>query len=234
VIELGSGFGRNLLNLHAALPAELQPDFHACELTAVGRSVTERLHGLTDGMRLQVHPLDYYQPDLSFLKGEERVLFFTYHSIEQIPELGRQVFDEAVLRSGSCTGLHFEPVGWQADASLRSARASRSGLRGRVGRWADKRRRKLAKRVDRTLGTQLHGHIAGIFLDRSDLDSSRRVSRNAAAWSAKHDYNTNLLPLLRELEADGRLALERVDLNLVGENPFNPTTVVEWRSAAQR
>jgi hypothetical protein len=36
---------------------------------------------------------------------------------------------------------------------------------------------------------------------------------------------------LRKLETAGRLALDRVDLNLVGENPFNPTTVIAWRSA---
>jgi hypothetical protein len=231
VVELGSGIGRNLIRLNAALPAGLQPDFHACELTETGRSVTERLHGLVDGMPLQIHPFDYYAPDLGFLKGEERVLFFTYHSIEQIPILGRRVFDEALLRSRSCAGLHFEPVGWQAEASLRRQRASRSGLRGGFRRWAEKRRRRLARRVDRALGTQLRGHIPGVVLRRSDIGSSKRVSRNAAAWSRERDYNTDLLPVLRELEIAGRLALDRVDLNLVGENPFNPTSAIAWRSA---
>ena len=117
IVELGSGYGRNLFPLHAAVKerAGVSLEYHACEFTHAGRDLTRKLHGLADTMELFVHAFDYREPDLSFLNNRSNVLFMTVHSIEQIPVLDRSVFEEMLTRAPGCKCLHFEPVGWQHD-----------------------------------------------------------------------------------------------------------------------
>ena len=53
------------------------------------------------------------------------------------------------------------------------------------------------------------------------LDFRRRARR--------HGYNTDLIPLLRGLERDGRIVIERISRDHVGANPLNPGTAIVWR-----
>ena len=78
--------------------------------------------------------------------------------------------------------------------------------------------------------TQLRDARSGIRLEPEDIGSADRVSRNAAVWSANADYNTNLVSLLHELAEEGRIEIEREEVNVFGDNPFNPTTIIQWRS----
>ena len=52
------------------------------------------------------------------------------------------------------------------------------------------------------------------------LDFRRRARR--------HGYNTDLIPLLRGLERDGRIVIERISRDHVGANPLNPGTAIVW------
>lgn len=47
----------------------------------------------------------------------------------------------------------------------------------------------------------------------------------------KHRYNTNLIPLLRDLERRGRIRIERIEKDIVGANPLNPGTLIVWAPA---
>jgi hypothetical protein len=226
IVELGSGSGRNMLKLHRLCGRELV--LHACELTDAGRALTETLRDLAPDIRLQVHPFDYYGPDLSFLTGSENVLLFTVHSIEQIPDLSRSLFDEILLRTASCVVFHFEPVGWQHDNHLRETRKRRDSRLGRLRRYAIRRRRYLARRVASTFGARLRQGFPDIELRPDDIDSSERVSRNAAEWSARLDYNKNLVPLLQAFRDEGRVRIDLEERDVFGDNPFNPTTVIRW------
>ena len=68
----------------------------------------------------------------------------------------------------------------------------------------------------------------GIDLSRDDIGRPHRVSRNAAEWSLRAEYNTNFVSLLEALEADARITIDRQDLNAYGDNPFNPTSIIQW------
>lgn len=61
------------------------------------------------------------------------------------------------------------------------------------------------------------------------LDPSRAGS--SVAYAQRHDYNRNLVPVLREAEAAGRIVIEAQAVSPVGANPENATSVVRWRSA---
>ena len=230
VVELGSGYGRNLFALHAALGGQrgMSLEMHACELTAAGRRATERLREVVDGIDLSVHPFDYYEPNLSFLAAGRNVVFFTSHSIEQIPTLPRAIVDEMLARTDGCTCFHFEPVGWQHDPGLAAWRNGMDGATARLRRWALKRPHRLARSIDRVFGTRLHRGFAGIRLTREDLGREERVSHNAALWSARQNYNKNLVGLLQTLEHEGRITIDRREMNVSGSNPFNPTSVLAW------
>ena len=230
VVELGSGIGRNLFALfHAArdrLPDKLE--LHACELTEAGRRISQTLHGLCPGMNLSIHPFDYHNPQLPFLQEHQNALFFTVHSIEQITELSPALFDEMIARSAKCSCLHFEPVGWQFDENLLEQRRLRDAPVGRIRSSLGRRLRKVGRPIDMAFKTRFDCGFPGIDLHRDDIGQSARVSRNAAAWSGRGEYNTNLVSLLRAMEAEGKLTIERAEQNVYGENPFNPTSIIQW------
>jgi len=230
VVKLGSGIGRNLFALfHAArsrLPGEIE--FHACELTVAGRKISETLHGLCPGMNLAIHPFDYHAPDLSFLQEGRNIVFLTAHSIEQITELNPTLFDEMLTRSAKCTCFHFEPVGWQYDPSLREQRRLQDAPAQRSRMSLGRRLRKIGRPFDMVFKTRFDRGFPGIDLNEDDIGRSQLVSRNAAEWSARSEYNSNIVSLLKGLEADARITISRTDLNAYGDNPFNPTTIIQW------
>ena len=236
VVELGSGFGRNLFYVDRALRNGSQEpiELHACELTRAGREVTRTLHRLDLRTNLSVHSFDYHAPDLSFLGCGRKVLFFSAHSVEQIPTLSRAVFEEMLARSPDCRCFHLEPVGWQYDSALVEWRRARAGALAGMRRFVRRQPRKFLRALGRVLGTRLERGYSGIRLRREDIDRADRVSRNAAAWSLRGDYNRNLVSLLRELEAEKRITIEELQLNTVGENPFNPTTMIRWAGTGDR
>jgi hypothetical protein len=112
VVELGSGGGMNLLNLH--LWGGPRVPYHALEPTESGRACTEVLAALDPGLDLTTAPFDFEQPPYDALpRADAHVLVFTVHSIEQVTELPREAITGLFGVGASVTGVHFEPVGWQ-------------------------------------------------------------------------------------------------------------------------
>ena len=231
VVELGSGTGRNLFKMFHAVKDRLgvELEMHACELTDTGRTISKTLHRLCPAMNLSIHAFDYYEPDLSFLGQGRNVLFVTVFSIEQISVLGKSVFDEMLARTNSCFCLHFEPVGWQFDEHLCEQRSRRDTPAERIRKSVAKRLRKIGRPIDLAFKTRFDRGFPGIVLERGDIGSPDRVSRNAAVWSAHAEYNKNLVSLLRNLEEESRITIEREDMNVYGDNPFNPASVILWK-----
>lgn len=54
---------------------------------------------------------------------------------------------------------------------------------------------------------------------------------SSAAYADEHDYNRDLVPVLRQAEADGVLAIERVEVDVIGVNPTNPSTLITWTAS---
>jgi hypothetical protein len=109
VIELGSGWGRNLLLCW--LQGGPDATYVGAEYTEAGRRVAARLAGLDRRLRFESVPFDYHAPELDF-RGRH-VVVFTAHSVEQIPQLKPEVIELILSLGERVRCLHFEPVGWQ-------------------------------------------------------------------------------------------------------------------------
>lgn len=111
VVELGSGWGNNLLDLHLAGGPRAR--FFALEPTRFGRAAVERLAALDPSLDLTTLYFDYERPDYRALPSGRRLLVFTSHSIEQISQLPEAVITGLFSLAEEIVGVHFEPVGWQ-------------------------------------------------------------------------------------------------------------------------
>jgi hypothetical protein len=233
VVELGSGIGINLFLLAYKLDPVLRKRirFFSCEVTDAGRTACEKLLGFSDELNMSIEHFDYYHPDFSFLEPNKNVLFFTAHSIEQIPKIDRSVFERMIAVSNECHCFHAEPVGWQYDEELRKKRKDL-----KPNHWKQKRsklRQKLLK-VDRALFSRFgigivdNSNKDGIRVDKTDIGKPDNISANALLYSFVHDYNTNLVPILKKMEVEDLIGIDTEMVNLCGKNPFNPSTIISW------
>jgi len=233
VVELGSGIGINLFLLASKLDLSLRKRirFFSCEVTDSGRTACEKLLGFSDELKMSVEHFDYYHPDFSFLEPKKNVLFFTAHSIEQIPKIDRAVFDRMIEVSNQCHCYHAEPVGWQYDEELMNKRKHLKPNHWKKNRT--KLRRKLLK-IDRSLFSRFGVGIVdasdkdGITIKKTDIGKPDSVSSNAVLYSFVHDYNTNLVSTLKKMEGEGLIGIDTEMVNLHGKNPFNPSSIISW------
>jgi hypothetical protein len=117
IVELGAGWGRNLVDLWlGGGPREAR--YAALELTASGREAARLLGGVEAGLRLEVHPFDYYAPEKTIIAPGERVLAFTVFSIDQIPALPAAAVEWMLRLGRDVAGVNFEPFGWQCRDEL--------------------------------------------------------------------------------------------------------------------
>jgi hypothetical protein len=234
IVELGSGFGRNIFVLADRLKPyqkEKQFEYFSCEFTKSGQETCKNLLKYSNEQKIHVEYIDYKNPDLSFLPNKKNYLFFTCHSIEQIPKLKRAIIDEILIISDNCFCLHAEPVGWQYDKTLIKYREETQ-----AGAWKQNQpflKQKLAK-LNRRLFDRYGlsfiktSHKFGIELDTNDIDKPDKVSVNAAKYSLEKDYNTNLVVLLKTIENDGSIKIDSEMVNIYGNKPLNPTTEITW------
>lgn len=116
IIELGSGWGRNLFMLWL-WGGPRTARYYALEFTPSGRSCSDRLGELLPDMDLRSIEFDYNKPDFSALKIQPgKVVVFSCHSIEQIPNLDDKFIRQLIDLAPQLEGFHFEPVGWQIRA----------------------------------------------------------------------------------------------------------------------
>jgi hypothetical protein len=124
IVELGSGYGKNLFRLWLnGGPA--QANYIGCEYTAAGRACAEYLASLEPNVRFISQPYDYYSPALISFDRIAKTFAFSSYSIEQIPEVGISAFDELLSIKGLWKVVHIEPVGWQRPTALGEGRLMR-------------------------------------------------------------------------------------------------------------
>lgn len=113
IVELGSGWGKNLFNLFK-FGAPLDAEYWGFELTATGRQLMERVGAeCAPTMGLRASGFDYYDADFSLLKEQLETCVFTHHSIEQIPEIPENLIERIMNIPGFKVCVHMEPVGFQ-------------------------------------------------------------------------------------------------------------------------
>lgn len=122
IVELGCGYGRNLFNIHyLGGPRDLP--YYAAEYTGSGKQLTALLAALESSIQMRVEHFDHNNVDLGFLQGEDQILIFTCHSIEQVKEIPASYFADLARVPKKITCIHFEPFGFQisSDDSISTA-----------------------------------------------------------------------------------------------------------------
>lgn len=113
IVEMGSGWGKTLFNLYL-YGAPLGVEYHAMELTRNGRAVTDLIaKHCAPRIDMRTHFFNYFEPDFSSLTGQKRTCFITHHSIEQVPHVGRELFERMLSVPGFHRCVHLEPCGFQ-------------------------------------------------------------------------------------------------------------------------
>lgn len=112
IVELGSGYGKNLFRIWLN-GGPRDATYYGFEYTRRGRQCADSLAALEPGIRFRSQPFDYHDVNLQNLAGSAKTFVFTSYSIEQVPEIGRAVFDALADITGVYKVMHIEPVGWQ-------------------------------------------------------------------------------------------------------------------------
>jgi len=112
IVELGSGFGKNLFQLwlNGGPP---KANYLAFEFTVNGRKCASYLASLEPGIQFETRAFDYYAPKIDGFDRNAKTFVFTSYSIEQIPTSGTAVCEELLAMPGLVKVVHVEPVGWQ-------------------------------------------------------------------------------------------------------------------------
>jgi hypothetical protein len=121
VVELGSGWGNNLVDLYLWGGPNVR--YFALEPTGSGRACTEMLADLAPDLELVALPFDFEHPSYDLPRDNEHVLVLTCMSIEQVTELRREALTELFDLGDSLTVVHFEPLGWQIRGDPESSKA---------------------------------------------------------------------------------------------------------------
>ncbi len=72
--------------------------------------------------------------------------------------------------------------------------------------------------------TCLHFEPVGWQLDEKDRPPGAGVS--SEAYAREHDYNRNFWPLLKELQDEGRIRIDRVEAEVFGVVPENCVSII--------
>jgi hypothetical protein len=113
LIDLGSGWGEHLLNVWLE-GGPRNADYYACEISSTGRRCAEVLGELEKDLRLRSLFFDYENPSFEGIPpGQNEIVVSSVHSVEQVAEIPRLLFDLLLELAEKVRGVHLEPVGWQ-------------------------------------------------------------------------------------------------------------------------
>lgn len=112
IIELGSGYCNNLVNLYGIGGPKVP--YYGGEYTKEGTEFAQMIADLDDDMNLTPFRFDYTNPNLSIVSGKYKNPFvFTCHSIEQVEYIPSNLFEKISKIAQNVTCMHIEPFGYQ-------------------------------------------------------------------------------------------------------------------------
>jgi hypothetical protein len=127
VIELGAGWGRNLFLLHLSGRIAAKTDLYALEFAETARMAGTLIANTVPNLPFKAAGFDYHAPDYGAIPPSDApTVMATIHSIEQIPQLKRDVFLNLLARRPNLRGIHLEPVSFQIPADRRSMRPAQT------------------------------------------------------------------------------------------------------------
>jgi hypothetical protein len=212
VVEFGAGYGRNLFWIDALI-RHIRPDLRyvACELTNAGRDATRRLASLRPEMNIEVVTFDYRAPDYRFLRQHQKTVAFSVASIEQVTTLPARFFQGLLDVDADVTVAHYEPVGWQANQSLRNL--MRAAIDSHGEGLSEEQYQEILKTLNRTDG------------------NVPLVEENALyklALALARGFNRNLLPMASEFQARKDIEVLFIKPDMWGGIRC-PMTLLGWR-----
>ena len=208
IVEFGSGWSSNLFQFYVGLGTtrSRRIDYHGAEYTEQGQECGRKIAKHDGKINYTAHAFDYRKPDASFLRNYAgHILVFTKHSIEQVDVIAPDLYEQLCQLKADVTLVHFEPVGWQRSPSLMARRA--------------------ADDVDffNKIGATL----------TADTKSVDRQMANAAWWSWRLGYNTNLLSIVDDYTSRQKFRLLKREYDFSGlSNVLNPATLLHLERKA--
>lgn len=115
IVELGSGWGANLLYLW--LFGGPRCEYLALEGSEIGRNMSDRLAALEPSLRFRSSSADVYNFESRLITGS-RALLFTVDVFNLLDNLPNDLFDRLVGAEGVVSGLHIECMSWQMRSDL--------------------------------------------------------------------------------------------------------------------
>ncbi len=204
IVELGAGPGWNLLDLCIWLGRKIREKvFYGLEYASSG---VETINFVSQSFNLPIlgHQFNFMDPDISYIPDNESALIFTHHSIEQVENISKKLYDQILERKSTTHVIHVEPIGWQRFPEIIDAR----------------------KNNDEVFFQALN------VKKNSLLDTSFAAAAFSALHSWKVHYNINALSLIDEFKKHANVhEIERViDFNhSYNANPFNASTYIRLR-----
>ncbi|MDQ6437586.1 hypothetical protein RB623_26335 [Mesorhizobium sp. LHD-90] len=201
IVEFGSGWSTNLFQIYVGhgTTRSASIGYHGAEYTIEGQECAKRLAQHDGKINYFAHSFDYRKPNIAFLrKYTGHILVFTRHSIEQVQTINPSLYEDLCSLRAQVTIVHIEPVGWQRSQELMRRRADDdAAFFGGIGETID-----------------------------GDIVSVERQLANAAWWSWRLSYNTNLLSIIEDYcgRKKGRLVKREYDFSGVG-NIMNPSSL---------
>lgn len=163
VVELASGWGRNLFGLWLQ-GGPRSARYWGLELTETGRRCQSRLAALAPDLAFESAFIDLQDPvSLPSFPGADRQLFlFSHFGLHQVTELSSAVIEALLDNPAKISGAFLEPIGFQiapTTPDLRLGYAARNGYNRNlwvIMRWLEQQGRINIVRVEPDLfGTKI-------------------------------------------------------------------------------
>lgn len=202
VMQLGSGWSSSLMQVYLARGATRSKKIHyyGGEHSRSGMICSKYLAARDPMLNFRSFHFDFAAPDVTFLERQKgHILLFTSHSIERHTTLGNALFEQLRLIPNPVTVVHIEPVGWQRDAELLKRRDAN----------------------DTAFFEEIGARVAA--------GDSTSVSENAAWWSWRANYNTDLLATLKQLDHTGAISIKQQAFDFAAPgNVLNPSSLIHY------
>ena len=112
IVELGAGDGTRLFELDF-FGIDRSIAMYAAERSDNARKITDTLCAMDPKNNISTHSFRFDQPDVSFIKEPDNILFFTNKTLMFIDDVGEDFVLALAGAAKKVTCIHFEPFGHQ-------------------------------------------------------------------------------------------------------------------------
>jgi hypothetical protein len=179
ILDLGCGWGHRMFDLWLGRgPSGAR--YMGGDRSRHSEALVRKVATLFPEMPVDWFPFDFLRPDFASLNRVPRnIAVFTVHAIEQVKQIGPQLFDQLVAQfpHAKITGIHIEPIGFQFEEDihrhLNSVAIDRS--------YAEKRQYNL----DLVHQVRVHNKLSVTATEVGVLDMGGGNSTSVLVWASR-------------------------------------------------